>query len=180
MYVVARAGTDGSLEVVERVRTAVSVTVLPLRPPRSTSAPGTSGVTPTVVGLQAEAGGAVVSDVPTSPLPATGARLTLPSAAKDIVMRYRLESGADRSQPAPVGRVLIALSPITAADASLRTLKAVVEVVGGSVRNLVCPDLPVSDQLCGRQHGTIWSTTAIPLATSAVVAQVDLPQPGDR
>jgi hypothetical protein len=55
-----------------------------------------------------------------------------------------------------------------------------VEVVGGNIRNLVCPNLPVSDQLCGRQNGRVWSTTTIPLSRSLAVAQVDLPQPGER
>ena len=95
-------------------------------------------------------------------------------------MRYRLQGEADRSQPAPVGRVLIALPPITVADTQIGDPVVVVEVLGGNVRNLVCPDLPVSDQLCGRQNGRVWSTTTIPLSRSLVVAQVDLPQPGER
>jgi hypothetical protein len=54
----------------------------------------------------------------------------------------------------------------------------VVEVVGGNIRNLVCPELDAPDQLCGRQQGSMWSTSAIPLGRSVVVAQIDLPAPG--
>jgi hypothetical protein len=74
--------------------------------------------------------------------------------------------------------VLILLPPVTRPDPALGDPAVVVEVIGGTVRNLVCPDLPVSDQLCGRQRGTVWSTTTLPLSRSSVVAQMDLPQPG--
>ena len=50
----------------------------------------------------------------------------------------------------------------------------------GTIRNLVCPDLAVAEQLCGRQQGSLWTTPSIPLGRSVVVAQVDLPPPGQQ
>ena len=177
IHVVAQPAADGSLEVMERVRLATPVSTLLIAPPRPRGT-GSAGANPAVTDFQAQAGGLVVTDAPTSPLPVDGERIELPAPATDITMRYRLEGGADRSQPAPVGRVLLLLPPVTRSDPALGDPAVVVEVVGGTVRNLVCPDLPVTDQLCGRQRGAIWSTTSLPLSRSSVVAQMDLPQPG--
>jgi len=179
IHVLAQPNADGSLEVVEQIKLRTPVGGLSVALPHA-SASGMAGANITIKGFQAQADGLVVTDTPASPLPAGGDRLDLPSPATDISMRYRLEGDVDRSHPAPVGRVLMVLPPITAADLNLGDPLVVVEVVGGSIRNLVCPNLPVSDQLCGRQHGRVWSTTAIPLSSSLVIAQVDLPPPGVR
>jgi hypothetical protein len=177
IHVVAAPGVDGTLEVVERVKLGTPVSALLLAPPRPRGG-GAAGANPTITGFQAQAGGLVVTDSPASPLPAAGERIELPAPATDITMRYRVEGSTDRSQPAPVGRVLVLLPPITRSDPAVGDPPVVVEVIGGTVRNLVCPDLPVSDQLCGRQRGAVWSTTPLPLSRASVVAQMDLPQPG--
>ncbi|GAC1383153.1 MAG: hypothetical protein NVSMB4_11140 [Acidimicrobiales bacterium] len=179
VHVVAQPDAVGDLEVMERVRLAKPVRRLAIAR-LHTAGSGVSATIPRVTGFQAEADGAVVTDSLASPLPEGGEWLALPAAATDIVMRYRLEGGVSRSQPAPVGRALIVLPPITAMSFELGPLPVVVEVVGAQVRNLVCPDLPVAEQLCGRQQGQVWTTTALPLGRSVVVAQVDLPAPGDR
>jgi hypothetical protein len=177
IHVVAQAGADGALEVVERVRLPAPVSVLVIALPRA-SGSGVASAAPTISGFQAQAGGQVVTDTLASPLPNTGDQLDLPAPSSDITMRYRLEGGAERSQPAPVGRALVVLPPVTAARPALAGLPVVVEVVGGNIRNLVCPELDARDQLCGRQRGSLWSTAAIPLGRSVVVAQMDLPAPG--
>ncbi|MEP6632442.1 MAG: hypothetical protein ABJA89_18365 [Lapillicoccus sp.] len=179
IHVVAQPDAAGDLEVMERVRLVTPVRRLALARLHA-SGSGVSAAVPAVTGFQAEADGAVVVDAPASPLPAGGDWLELPAAATDIVMRYRLEGGVSRSQPAPIGRALLVLPPITAASSELGPLPVVVEVVGTQVRNLVCPELPGTEQLCGRQQGQVWTTTALPLGRSVVVAQVDLPAPGDR
>ena len=179
IHVLAQTAADGSLEVLERIKLSAPASGLSVALPQATGS-GVAGANPSIAGFQAQANGGIVTDMPVSPLPPGGDRLDFPGPATDISMRYRLEGGADRSQPAPVGRVLIVLPPITAADPQLGDPGVVVEVVGGNIRNLVCPKLPVSDQLCGRQNGPVWSTTTIPLSRSLVVAQVDLPQPGQR
>ena len=179
IHVLAQTAADGSLEVLERIKLSAPASGLSVALPQATGS-GVAGANPSIAGFQAQANGGIVTDMPVSPLPPGGDRLDFPGPATDISMRYRLEGGADRSQPAPVGRVLIVLPPITAADPQLGDLGVVVEVVGGNIRNLVCPKLPVSDQLCGRQNGPVWSTTTIPLSRSLVVAQLALPQPGHR
>ena len=179
IHVVAQAGSDGGLEVVEQVRLPAAATSLAIALPRA-SGSGVAAAVPTISGFQAESGGQVVTDTLAVPLPAGGDRLELPDPSTDITMRYRLEGGAERSQPAPVGRALVLLPPVTAAEASLSGLPVVVEVVGGNIRNLVCPDLAVAEQLCGRQQGSRWTTPSIPLGRSVVVAQVDLPPPGQQ
>ena len=179
IHVVAQPGADGSLEVVEHIKAPAAVSSLTITAPRA-SGSGVAQTSPTIQGFQAQADGLVVTDAPQPTIPAGGDRLDLPGPATDIVLRYRLEGAVGRSQPAPVGRVLVVLPPITAPDAGLGDLSVVVEVVGGNVRNVVCPDLPVSDQLCGRQNGEVWSTAAMPLGGSSIVAQIDLPAPGER
>jgi hypothetical protein len=177
VHVVAEPDATGALEVVERVRTAAPVRVLSIALPRST-APGTAGVRPSVSGLQAEAGGLVVTDTLAAPLTTAGERLELPAPATEITMRYRLSGATDRSQPAPAGRVLVLLPPLTRPDPGVGDPAVVVEVSAGTVRNLVCSDLPAAEQLCGRQQGRVWSTVSLPLSRSTVVAQLDLPDPG--
>jgi hypothetical protein len=177
IHVVAQAGADGSLEVVERVRLPKPAATVMIDVPRA-SGSGLAAAVPWITGFQAQAGGQVVTDTLASPVPESGDRLELPAPAADITMRYRLEGGATRSQPAPVGRALVLLPPVTADEPALAGLPVVVEVIGGNVRNLVCPELDAPDQLCGRQQGSRWSTASIPLGRSVVVAQIDLPAPG--
>lgn len=179
IHVVAQAGADGSLEVVERVRLTAPATTLAVALPRA-SGSGVNAARPTLTGFQAQAGGQVVTDTLAAAFPDGGDRLDLPVPSTDVTMRYRLEGGAERSQPAPVGRALVVLPPVTADVPALAGLPVVVEVVGGNVRNLVCPDLDASEQLCGRQQGSLWTTPPIPLGRSLVVAQVDLPPPGQQ
>lgn len=179
IHVVAQPDATGDLEVLEQVRLAAPVRRLRLEPLHA-SGSGVSAATPTVTGFQATADGAVVSGAPASPMPRSGEWLQLPAPATDISMRYRVEGAASRSQPAPAGRALVVLPPLTAASPEIGATMVVVEVVGTHVRNLVCPDLPAAEQLCGRQQGAVWTTTAFPLGRSVVVAQVDLPAPGDR
>lgn len=177
IHVVAQVGADGGLEVVERVRLPKPAATLRIQVPQA-SGSGVAAAVPSITGFQAQAGGQVVTDILASPVPELGDRLALPAPATDITMRYRLEGGAERSQPAPVGRALVLLPPVTADEPALAGLPVVVEVLGGNIRNLVCPELDAPDQLCGRQQGTLWSTAAIPLGRSVVVAQIDLPAPG--
>ncbi|HEU4332823.1 MAG TPA: hypothetical protein VFR40_17065 [Lapillicoccus sp.] len=177
VHVVAQPDATGALEVVERVRTAAPVRALSLALPQA-SVPGMAGVTPSLSGFQADAGGLVVSDTPVAPLTSVGDRLELPAPASEITMRYRLTGASSRSQPAPAGRVLVVLPPLTQPDPGVGDPPVVVEVSGGTVRNLVCSDLAATDQLCGRQQGRVWSTTTLSLSRSTVVAQLDLPDPG--
>jgi hypothetical protein len=57
----------------------------------------------------------------------------------------------------------------------METATAVIEIDGARVRNLVCPDLPLADQLCGRRWGDGWRTAPMANKDASVVAQIDLP-----
>lgn len=173
---VAQPDANGAVEVLERVKLSTPVKALALAPPQAADS-GVPGVNPTVTGFQAQADGQVVASTPAPTMTSGGQRIELSTSATEIAMRYRVDGAVGRSQPAPVGRALIVVAPLTA-DATLRDLPVVVEVVGNGVRNLVCPKLAANDQLCGRQAGRVWFTPSIPLSSALVVAQVDLPQPG--
>lgn len=99
-----------------------------------------------------------------------------PSHSVDVSLRYSLDGATTRTEPSPIGRVLLAMSPVT--SRAFPDLAVVVEVVGPGVRNLVCPKLSDAAQLCGRQLGDHWVTPSIPGDRALVVAQFDLGEPG--
>jgi hypothetical protein len=126
-----------------------------------------------VRGLQITADDIPVALSPTAP---SGGMVDLPSRSDAIALRYSLDGVTTRTEPSPIGRVLIAVSPVTAKG--FGDLPVVVEVVGSGVRNLVCPQLSDKAQLCGRNLGASWVTSKIPADRSSVVAQFDLRELG--
>lgn len=164
---------SGDLEVVERVRFAAPVTGVRLAL-RESPAPALAGVRPQVRGLQIQAGAAPVV-APAAVAAAAPVVVRLP-ATRELTLRYRLGSTAVRSNPAPAGRVLLAVAPLVAPSATSGPV--VVDVFGSGVRNLVCPALPQREQTCGERRGTAWTAGPVPARDAAFVAQVDLPDPG--
>jgi hypothetical protein len=162
---------SGTVSVVERVRAGDRLRLLTLRPPPSGP---DDNLRPQILGLRIEVRGKPLRKQPPTAL--TGSWLAaLPSPARDIVLRYDLAGVTRRSRPAPDPRALLTLRPLTSTDLGDST--TVVEIAGVVVHNLVCPDLPVADQLCGRQEGDRWRTAGVPTDQSTVVAQIDLPPP---
>lgn len=173
VHVQAVPRNDGNLDVVERVRFLGSSTGLGLALPSMVGVRRSAlplGVR--IDDLQVYADGRPV-DAPRDSL-TTGGRLLLPSAPLAVELRYRLVGAVIESTPSTPGRALLILPPI-ASDDSLSRLPVVVEVIGTNVRNLVCPGLAPSDQLCGRQTPTGWRTISLPPRVTAVLAQLDLP-----
>jgi hypothetical protein len=173
VHVQAVPRVDGDLDVIERVRFLGSSTGLELAPPSTVGVIRSAlplGVR--IDDLQVFADGRRV-DAPQDSL-TTGGRLLLPSAPRAVELRYRLVGASIASTPSTPGRALILLPPI-AADDSLRKLPVVVEINSPHVRNLVCPGLAPSDQLCGRQTSTGWRTVSLPPRATGVLAQLDLP-----
>jgi hypothetical protein len=163
---------DGTLDVIEEVRFLGASTGLQI------ALPAVAGVVakarpkgPVIVGLEVFADGRRLEQQADSLV--TGGRLLLPSAPLKVELRYRLVGVATRSAPSGPGRALVLLPPI-AADDSLSKLPVVVEIAGPRVRNLVCPALPSTDQLCGRKTSTGWRTVPLPSRATAVLAQLDL------
>jgi len=171
IHVVAQPGPNGAIEVLEQLRLRSPVAVLDITAPVVAGIPGLAGAQPAVAGLRVTADGAPVI-LPVGE-PTTSGPVALPYPATAISLRYRLEGAIARVSPSPVGRVLMAISPIAAKGRG--QLPVVVQVIGPGVRNLVCPRLGTGAQLCGREQGSVWSTPATPADLSLVVAQVDLP-----
>lgn len=164
------AFTDvGQLEVAERARTGTQFEELSLAPP---PAPAGSDGTPRLVDVQVSADGQPV------PVPGTievATKVTLAVPATSIELRYRVVGAAARSEPAPPGRATLSLRPALAS--TFRDGRVVVDVRGTDVHNLVCVDLRAPAQLCGVDRGDGWRTRRLPVASSAVIALVDLPDP---
>lgn len=166
---------DGSLEVVELVRFSEPVTELSLGPPLTKglvarSRPGAIEI----ADLQVQADGAVV-DTGRRNL-TTGQTVQLPDAASTLRMRYRLTGSTVRSVPSTPGRALTVLPPITS-PATLGSLPVVVEVSGAQVTNVLCPGLGTNLQLCGRSWSQGWYSPPQRAGRTAVLAQLDLPDP---
>lgn len=165
----------GDLEVVERVMFAETSSILTLAPPVTTGM--TKAAVPQkvrVVELQVSADGSVVSTGPTGLTRST--RLALPEGTHTVEMRYRVQGAAVRSIPSTPGRALVLLPPISTGS-ELRDLPAVVEVQRGEVRNMQCPGLPAGEQLCGRASEGRWYAVKRVPADTALLAQLDLPDP---
>lgn len=169
------ADPSGSLEVVERVRFEDIAPALTLAPPTTKGMP--SSVAPDgvkVTGLQVVADDNVVSSGPATLSRAT--TIVLPSDTRAVAMRYRLEGATIRSVPSVPGRVLVLLPPISTRT-GLGSLPVIVEVKGGDVHNLQCPGLAATAQLCGRVTDKRWYTAQLRLGSTAVLAQLNLPDP---
>ncbi|AKU18240.1 hypothetical protein [Luteipulveratus mongoliensis] len=172
-YLAAEPDATGAFEVIERIRLTHAVSKVVLRRPVLPNLPGLQGVRPTVTTLQAQSGSQPVA-LPTSALGSGSTIVRLPAPARDLSLRYRLQAATTRSTPAPIGRVLVGLAPITTGA----TGAVMIDVVGAGIRNLVCPQLDVTAQVCGVQRGQTWSAGPLARDQSAVIAQVDLPSPG--
>ena len=172
IHVQVSPGPDGTLDVIEQVRFLGASTGLQIALPAVIGVVG--NVQPkgaTIAGLEVFADGHLLPQQAGSL--ATGGRLLLPNAPLRVELRYRLVGAAVRSTPSHPGRALVLLPPITSDD-SLSKLPEVVEISGPRVRNLVCPALPPTDQLCGRRTSTGWRTVPLPSRATAVLAQLDL------
>lgn len=171
----AQASSDGSVDVVERVRFGEPAGAIGL------ALPSTRGMAPearprsmAVRDLQVAADGTVVTP-PT--VTSAASSLTLPDGTRSVELRYRLVGATTRSTPSVPGRALVVLPPLTTARSA--TGKVVVEVVGDDTSNLLCPGLAQRERLCGHEGTDRWSTPLLAPGSTAVVAQLVLPGPGD-
>jgi hypothetical protein len=101
--------------------------------------------------------------------------VTTESPVDRIELHYRLSGVVNRSTPAPAGRALAALGPLTAGVPA--DLPVQIMVTGPEVRNLQCPHLPVSDQACAAGSRTRMRVNrALPWRAAMVLVQLDLPR----
>lgn len=172
VHLAAEPYPSGDLEVAERVRFALPVSALTLSPPSGLGNAGAGDEEPQVTQLQIEINGQPVA-LPRTSMAQIPMRVDLDESTTEVALRYRLVAAAVRSSPAPAGRALVRLAPLTS-DAS----PVLVDLVGEGVRNLVCPELPAKDQVCGSRRGNVWTAGPLPAEFAVVVAQLDLPDPG--
>jgi hypothetical protein len=178
IHVQAQIDAQGDLEVVEQVRFESPQSVVTLGIPSLRGAAGeVAALHPKVNELQVSADGELASVPQKSRVVTAASQLALPRAAQTLVLRYRVDNASVRSLPGPPGRALLVLPPISALSGGA-SLPVVVEVSGGTIRNLLCPALDQQHQLCGHQDGATWHTTELESGRTAVIAQVDLPAPG--
>lgn len=168
---VAQADSNGTLEVLERIRLAKPVFTLTLRAPQPVVS-ALAGTHPTVANLQAQVGPRPIPvPAPTSTGSDGSLELRLTTPRTRVWLRYQLTDATVHTQPSPQGRVLATIGPISAAGLG----STPVSVQVGGALNLVCPQLPASEQVCGATHPMLLSAGPVPADESTMVAQIDLP-----
>ena len=170
IHLTAQTDSTGTVEVVEQVRTAAPSTRVAISAPTVPKTAGLIGLRPTVEGLQATADGRPVA------APAGAAALTLPAPAKVVSLRYRLLNSSIRSQPAPTGRVLVLLAPLS--RTAFPELPVITRMSGSGIRNVVCPQLDLARRVCGSAVQGGWASGPLPARSAITVTQLDLPAPG--
>lgn len=164
--------SDGSFDVIERVRLASPVTELILRPAQVAGAGRQfDGVSPVATQVQVSAGD--------QPVVVPGARVdgTVDLAVPQVdhfEIRYLLTDVTIRSVPSTAGRALAAIGPLTAGVDD--ELPVMFVASGGTILGLNCPLLPLSQQSCGshRQTGTGVSSQ-LPWHLALMSVQFNLP-----
>ena len=150
ILLIASPASDGSFDVLERIRLMSPVSVLTLRPaPVDRAGRQFSSASAAATQVQVSAGDQPV----VVPGGKVGARVDLPVADVDqFELRYRLTDVTVHSSPSKAGRALAAIGPLTGGvDDDLPVLFI---VSGGTILGLNCPLLPISQQSCGSRVQT--------------------------
>lgn len=145
ILLIASPASDGSFNVLERIRLARPASTLTLRPatvslagPQFASAPAFASQ------VQVTAGGQPVN----LPGAAITAATTLRVAEGDqFEVRYQLTDVTVRSTPSTTGRALAAIGPLTGGVND--DFPVLVIASGGTVLGLSCPLLSISERSCG-------------------------------
>jgi len=150
ILLIASPASDGSFDVVERIRLVSPVSVLKLRPaPVARAGRQFASASAAAHQVQVSAGDQPV----VVPGAKVGARVDLPVAEVDqFELRYRLTDVTVRSTPSKAGRALAAIGPLTGGVDDDLPVQFIVS--GGTVLGLNCPLLPISQQSCGSRVQT--------------------------
>jgi hypothetical protein len=172
IVLIASPTSDGSFDVLERIRLASPVSMLTLRPaPVEVAGRQFASASGAASQVQVSAGDQSVV-VPGAKVDAT---LGLPVAQGDqFELRYRLTDVTVRSTPSTAGRALAAIGPLTGGvDEELPVL---VIVTGDAVLALSCPLLPLSEQSCGnRVQAASGVERELPWRLAVTDVQLNLP-----
>jgi hypothetical protein len=171
--VTARLADDRrSADVYERALLSSAAATLTLRPA------GTADLTrslrapmPSVKDLHAEIDGRPVPVLRT----ASGWTVTAPGGTEGgrLVLRYRLAGALVRPEPAPPGRYTLVLTPVAPSAGDGAAQAVVVRIRDPRVEEVYCPG--ASNQLCGREDGSLHVGTVPAGAVPLVVALVTFP-----
>lgn len=172
ILLVARLGADGDFDVSELVRLSDPLSVVTLAPPQLRRA-GERFVNadPVASAVEVSAGDEAVS-VPERQVKRRTA-VAFAAPAKRFTVSYTLSGVTVRNVEAPRGRALAALQPLVGGVPAQLPVQVV--VIGRAVLNLVCPNLPLSEQTCAA--GAIprmWVNRLLPWRSALVVIQLDL------
>ena len=170
---VAMPNTDGTFEVSESVffrgpRSTVNLAAPSARwggPTFARKAPRADMVQLSAQGQPVLAGAVSVYAKP----------VKLRTATNKIELRYVLAGATVRSIPSVAGRALGLLAPLAATTD--RTLPVRIEIVGPSVRNLICPRRAPNVQQCAGTGANLGIAPLMSAAIAIVIVQYDLPKP---
>ncbi len=172
ILLIASPASEGSFDVLERIRLVSPVSVLTLLPAPVDRAGGQfASASAAATQVQVSAGDQPV----VVPGAKVGARIDLPVAAVDhFELRYRLTDVTVRSTPSTAGRALAAIGPLTGGvDDDFPVLFI---VSGSTILGLNCPLLPISQQSCGTRVATAPSIEReLPWRLALTTVQFNLP-----
>jgi hypothetical protein len=102
--------------------------------------------------------------------------IALNAPASRIELRYKLDGITVRSIPSPAGRALAAISPM--AGGVPKDFPVVMMINGSTVRNIVCPSLPLRIRTCWiGQPPQLRVKPKLHWNKAVIVVQFDLPKP---
>jgi hypothetical protein len=172
ILLMASPASDGSFDVLERIRLVSPVSVLTLRPAPVDRA-GRQFASASAAATQVQV---IAGDQPVVvPGAKVGARIDLPVAKVDhFELRYRLTDVTVQSTPSTAGRALAAIGPLTGGvDDDLPVLFI---VSGSTILGLNCPLLPLSQQSCGSRVAAAPSLEReLPWRLAVTTVQFNLP-----
>lgn len=168
----ARARTDGTFDVTETLVFRRPQNWLLLTPPKlADGANVLVSARPHAVQFRMTSDGNPLPTATDEVTKATDVYLDAP--VSQIELRYKLIGATSRSTPSVTGRALALLAPL--AVSTDETLPTSLKVSGATVRNLVCPQLPVERRLCAVTDGAGLELTGVKAGEAIFIVQLDLP-----
>jgi len=95
------------------------------------------------------------------------------TGTRRAVLRYRISGALVRVAPAPAGRALALVTPLTAAVSQAAGRPVVVDVIDSRVRGVACPGVQEGGSVCGSRTETGWTASVPAGATPVVLLQID-------
>jgi len=172
ILLMASPATDGSFDVLERVRLPSPIGVLTLRPAPIVRA-GQQFASASAAATQVEVSAGDQSVDFSGATVDAGVELPV-ERGEQFELKYRLTGVTIRSAPSPAGRALAAIGPLTGGVAD--DFPVLIVVSGGTVLGLSCPLLPLSQQSCGSRVAPAQSIEReLPWSLALATVQFNVP-----